>query len=90
MADKPKKVRDYYRTEEVAELLKVSPKTVTRWSIEGRLDPTTGRPVLSFTVTPGGHKRYRKGQVDAYAARMAEEADERDGLREPERVWVRT
>jgi excisionase family DNA binding protein len=34
---------------EIASMLHVSPKTVTRWCREGRLDAV---------VTPGGHRRY--------------------------------
>ena len=40
---------DYLTTSEVAELLHVSPKTVTRWAREGR---------LPHSRTLGGHRRY--------------------------------
>lgn len=39
---------------EVAALFRVSPKTVTRWAIDGAL--TTVR-------TPGGHRRYLESEV---------------------------
>lgn len=39
----------YLRTAEVAELLHVSPKTVSRWAKEGK---------LPFLRTLGGHRRY--------------------------------
>jgi excisionase family DNA binding protein len=42
---------------EVAQLLRVDPKTVTRWAKEGRLPPAF--------VTPGGHRRYRLEDVEA-------------------------
>ena len=39
---------------EVARLLGVSPKTITRWSIQGKL-----HPIITF----GGHRRYRKSEI---------------------------
>jgi excisionase family DNA binding protein len=39
----------YLRTAEVADLLHVSPKTVSRWAKEGK---------LPFLKTLGGHRRY--------------------------------
>lgn len=44
---------------EVATLFRVDPKTVTRWAKAGKL--TTLR-------TLGGHRRYRKAEVDAILA----------------------
>ena len=41
---------------EVARLFRVDPKTVTRWANEGR---------LSSIKTPGGHRRYRRSDVNA-------------------------
>lgn len=41
---------------EVARMLGVDPKTVTRWAIAGKL------PSLK---TPGGHRRYRLSVVQA-------------------------
>ena len=41
---------------EVARAFRVDPKTVTRWAKDGRLNPV---------MTPGGHRRYRKSQVDS-------------------------
>lgn len=41
---------------EVAALFRVDPKTVTRWARAGRIEAI---------VTPGGHRRYRRSQVDA-------------------------
>ncbi len=41
---------------EVAALFRVDPKTVTRWARAGKLDPVR---------TLGGHRRYRKSQIDA-------------------------
>lgn len=87
---KPKveKVRDYYRTEEVAELLKVSPKTIARWANEGRRDPETGELILQYTLTVGGHKRYRKTAVDTLVERMAQEGSE-GRWDATQSVWVR-
>ena len=39
---------------EVAELLKVDPKTVTRWAAAGKLPCIT---------TPGGHRRFKREVV---------------------------
>jgi excisionase family DNA binding protein len=39
----------YLRTAEVADILHVSPKTVSRWAKEGK---------LPFLRTLGGHRRY--------------------------------
>ena len=41
---------------EVAKLLRVDPKTVTRWAQAGK---------LSSTRTPGGHRRYKESEVRA-------------------------
>lgn len=41
---------------EVSRMLRVHPKTVVRWAIQGK---------LSSTKTPGGHRRYLKSQVMA-------------------------
>lgn len=42
--------------EEVADLFRVGPKTVTRWAAAGR---------IRSTKTPGGHHRFRAGEVRA-------------------------
>jgi excisionase family DNA binding protein len=44
----------YLRTAEVADLLHVSPKTVSRWATEGK---------LPFLRTLGAHRRYPEAQV---------------------------
>lgn len=41
---------------EVARILRVDPKTVTRWALAGRIDSIR---------TPGGHRRYREADVEA-------------------------
>lgn len=45
---------------EVASRFRVDPKTVTRWAKAGK---------LSSVRTPGGHRRYRKAEVDALLQR---------------------
>lgn len=45
-----------YTPAEVAALFKVDPKTVTRWADAGKLHPIR---------TLGGHRRYKKSEVDA-------------------------
>lgn len=44
----------YLRTAEVADLLHVSPKTVSRWAQEGK---------LPFLRTLGGHRRYPEHEI---------------------------
>jgi excisionase family DNA binding protein len=46
---------------EVAQILGVSPGTVRRW---------TDRGYLKFYVTPGGHRRYSKTDVDEFLLKM--------------------
>jgi excisionase family DNA binding protein len=44
----------YLRPAEVADLLSVSPKTVSRWAKEGK---------LPFMKTLGGHRRYPEAEI---------------------------
>ena len=44
----------YLRAAQVADLLYVSPKTVSRWAKEGR---------LPFLKTLGGHRRYPEAEI---------------------------
>ena len=44
----------YLRTAEVADILHVSPKTVSRWAKEGK---------LPFMKTLGGHRRYPEAKI---------------------------
>jgi excisionase family DNA binding protein len=44
----------YLRTAEVADILQVSPKTVSRWAKEGK---------LPFLRTLGGHRRYPAAEI---------------------------
>jgi excisionase family DNA binding protein len=46
----------YLRTAQVAELLQVSPKTVSRWAQEG---------MLPYIRTLGGHRRYPDREIRA-------------------------
>ncbi len=55
----------HLRTAEVADLLHVSPKTVTRWAKEGK---------LPFLKTLGGHRRYPEHEIRELAAGLAQEA----------------
>ena len=54
----------YLRTGEVAEILSVSPKTVSRWAKEGK---------LPFLKTLGGHRRYPEAEIRDLAAELREE-----------------
>jgi excisionase family DNA binding protein len=49
----------YLFPSEVADLLHVSPKTVSRWAQEGK---------LPFIRTLGGHRRYPEGEIRALLA----------------------
>lgn len=53
---------DYLGPGEVAVMLHVSPKTVSRWAAQGWL------PCL---VTLGGHRRFRREDVEEIAREMA-------------------
>jgi excisionase family DNA binding protein len=53
----------YLRTAQVAELLQVSPKTVSRWAQEGR---------LPFFRTLGGHRRYPDREIRALLETLSE------------------
>ncbi len=55
---------DYLGPGEVARILHVSPKTVSRWAAQGWL------PCL---VTLGGHRRFRREDVEEVAREMAAE-----------------
>ena len=54
----------YLRTAEVADLLHVSPKTVSRWAKEGK---------LPFLKTLGGHRRYPEAKIRELANDLREE-----------------
>lgn len=49
---------------QVARVLHVSPKTVSRWADEG---------LLSCVVTLGGHRRFRRQDIDEAVRRMTRE-----------------
>lgn len=50
--------RDLMTPGEVADLLRVNPKTVTRWANQGK---------ISSVRTPGGHRRFKAIEVLAIA-----------------------
>jgi excisionase family DNA binding protein len=55
----------YLRTAQVAEILYVSPKTVSRWAKEGK---------LPFLKTLGGHRRYPEAEIRGLADELRAEA----------------
>lgn len=55
--DVPNGAKDRLMTPgEVASIFRVDPKTVTRWAAAGR---------IGSIRTPGGHRRFREGEVRA-------------------------
>ena len=54
----------YLRTAQVADILHVSPKTISRWAMEER---------LPFMKTLGGHRRYPEAKIRELAASLVEE-----------------
>jgi excisionase family DNA binding protein len=57
-------VEQFLFTSQVADLLHVSPKTITRWAKDGR---------LPFQRTLGGHRRYPEAAIRELAASLAQE-----------------
>jgi excisionase family DNA binding protein len=53
---------EYLAPGEVARRLHVSPKTINRWANDGRI------PCI---VTLGGHRRFRRDDIDAVVATMS-------------------
>ena len=51
----------YLHTAEVADILHVSPKTVSRWAKEGK---------LPFLKTLGGHRRYPAAEIRQLAEEL--------------------
>ena len=51
----------YLRAAEVADILHVSPKTVSRWAKEGK---------LPFLKTLGGHRRYPAAEIRQLAEQL--------------------
>ncbi len=58
---------EYVTPGQAARMLHVSPKTVNRWAQEGRI------PCL---VTLGGHRRFRRLDIEGVAVRMASGHDD--------------
>jgi excisionase family DNA binding protein len=54
----------YLRAAEVADIMHVSPKTVSRWAKEGK---------LPFLKTLGGHRRYPEAEIRELAKELREE-----------------
>jgi len=57
----------YLRAAQVADILYVSPKTVSRWAKEGK---------LPFMKTLGGHRRYPAAKIHELAEELREEPTE--------------
>lgn len=51
----------YIRTAEAARILRVSPKTISRWAKQGR---------LPHVVTLGGHRRFPAAAIHELAGRL--------------------
>ncbi len=63
MAQKRPAAPKYLKTAEVAELLHVSPKTVTRWAKDGK---------LPHSRTLGGHRRFPGEAITKLAEELIE------------------
>ena len=57
---------EYLTPGEVARLLHVSPKTISRWAAQG---------LIPCLVTLGGHRRFRREDVDEIRRRMFGEGE---------------
>ena len=57
----PPRQSSYLRVGEAAEILQVSPKTVCRWAMDGK---------LPFQRTLGGHRRYPEQAIRELAASL--------------------
>jgi excisionase family DNA binding protein len=57
----PESTSSYLLPGEVAEVLQVSPKTVTRWAKEGK---------LASRRTLGGHRRYARTDIEDLVERL--------------------
>ena len=53
--------KDYIRTAEAAKMLRVSPKTVSRWAKQGK---------LPHVVTLGGHRRFPADAIERLATKL--------------------
>jgi excisionase family DNA binding protein len=60
----------YLKTAEVAEILHVSPKTVTRWAKDGK---------LPHSRTLGGHRRFPADAIDRLARELIQ-VDQIEGV----------
>jgi excisionase family DNA binding protein len=56
----------FLRSAEVAAILQVSPKTVSRWAQQG---------LLPYQRTLGGHRRYPEPAIRELAASLVQEVD---------------
>ena len=56
-------IAGYLKTAEVADMLHVSPKTVTRWAKDGK---------LPHSRTLGGHRRFPAEEIRKLAARLVQ------------------
>jgi excisionase family DNA binding protein len=65
---------NYLRATEAANILHVSPKTVSRWAKEGK---------LPFMKTLGGHRRYPEAKIRELANELSEEPSVTGGRPSP-------
>jgi excisionase family DNA binding protein len=59
------KIDRYLKTSDVAQLLHVSPKTVTRWAKDGK---------LPHSRTLGGHRRFPADAIERLARELVQSA----------------
>lgn len=67
MDGEARRAAEYLRTAEVARMLHVSPKTISRWAKEEK---------LPFVKTLGGHRRFPAQPIRELVARLSD-----DGLK---------
>ena len=65
-SSRPPSENDLLTPAEVAAIFRVDPKTVTRWA-------AATPPRLDSIRTPGGHRRFRRGEVDRLLNKREEE-----------------
>lgn len=67
--------QEWYTPKEVGQIFRVDPKTVIRWGKTGKLDKLK----VQVITTPGGHRRYKKADIDRVFNELNPQITERNG-----------